>query len=263
MSSKRQTNSAGLRRDIELLQVLGKHEVEHRSGLGVIRIAELAGREKTQVSRALATLAEQGLVDRDPRTLLYRLGWRLYSLSAQTYEAHLVSIATPYLRRLAELVQETAHLCVLRQDEVLTLSTASPAHGFRAVWEGLTSPAPSTSAGRVLLCEWEESAVRTKWTDQELANAGGARHFTSTDEFVDELAKIKKQGYCIVDEEFEIGVVGCSAPIRDAGGRIVAALNIGAPKARLGARLDQAAQITRKIAREMSASLYAPHSNSR
>ena len=62
MSSKRQTNSAGLRRDIELLQVLGRHEVEHRSGLGVIRIAELAGREKTQVSRALATLAEQGLV---------------------------------------------------------------------------------------------------------------------------------------------------------------------------------------------------------
>jgi DNA-binding IclR family transcriptional regulator len=259
MSSKRQTNSAGLRRDIELLQVLGKHEVENRAGLGVIRIAELSGREKTQVSRALATLAEQGLVDRDPRTLLYRLGWRLYSLSAQTYEAHLVSVVSPYLRRIAELVQETTHLCVLRQDEVLTLSTASPAHGFRAVWEGLTSPAPSTSAGRVLICEWDESAIRAKWTDKELANAGGARIFNSTDEFVEELAKIKKQGYCIVDEEFEIGVVGCSAPIRDAGGRIVAAVNIGAPKARLGAKLDQAAQIARKISKEISSSLYSAH----
>ena len=259
MSSKRQTNSAGLRRDIELLQVLGKHEVEHRAGLGVIRIAELSGREKTQVSRALATLAEQGLVDRDPRTLLYRLGWRLYSLSAQTYEAHLVSVVSPYLRRIAELVQETTHLCVLRQDEVLTLSTASPAHGFRSVWEGLTSPAPSTSAGRVLICEWDETAIRAKWTDKELANAGGARIFKNTDEFVEELAKIKKQGYCIVDEEFEIGVVGCSAPIRDAGGRIVAAVNIGAPKARLGANLDQAAQITRKISKEISASFYSAH----
>jgi DNA-binding IclR family transcriptional regulator len=259
MSSKRQTNSAGLRRDIELLQVLGKHEVEHRAGLGVIRIAELSGREKTQVSRALATLAEQGLVDRDPRTLLYRLGWRLYSLSAQTYEAHLVSVVSPYLRRIAERVQETTHLCVLRQDEVLTLSTASPAHGFRSVWEGLTSPAPSTSAGRVLICEWDETAIRAKWTDKELANAGGARIFENTDEFVEELAKIKKQGYCIVDEEFEIGVVGCSAPIRDAGGRIVAAVNIGAPKARLGANLDQAAQITRKISKEISSSLYSAH----
>lgn len=260
MSSKRQTNSAGLRRDIELLQVLGRHEAETRSGLGVIRIAEIAGREKTQVSRALATLAEQGLVDRDPKTLLYRLGWRLYALSAQTYEAHLVSVVAPYLRRVAELVQETTHLCVLRADEVLTLSTASPAHGFRAVWEGLTSPAPSTSAGRVLICEWEESAIRAKWNKAELANAGGVRTFKSTDEFVTELAKIRKQGFCIVDEEFELGVVGCSAPIRDAAGRIVAAINIGAPKARLGAKLDQAASITRKIAKEVSQSLYAPHS---
>ena len=65
--------------------------------------------------------------------------------------------------------------------------------------------------------------------------------------------------YCIVDEEFEIGVVGCSAPIRDAAGRIVAAVNIGAPKARLGAKLEQAAQISRKIAREVSQALYSPH----
>jgi len=258
MSSKRQTNSAGLRRDIELLEVLGKHETEHRSGLGVIRIAELAGREKTQVSRALSTLAEQGLVDRDPKTLLYRLGWRLYALSAQTYEAHLVAVATPYLRRLAELTQETTHLCVLRQDEVLTLSTASPAHGFRAVWEGLTSPVPSTSAGRVLVCEWDETSIRSKWTAPMLASVSGVRKFASTDEFASELLKIRQQGFSIVDEEFEIGVVGCSAPIRDASGRIVAALNIGAPKSRLESKLDQAARLTRKVARELSETLYAP-----
>lgn len=258
MAAKRQINSAGLRRDIELLEVLGLHEAEQRSGLGVIRIAELAGREKTQVSRALSTLAEQGLVDRDPKTMLYRLGWRLYALSARTYEAHLVAVATPYLRRLSELTQETSHLCVLRQDEVLTLSTASTAHGFRAVWEGLTSPAPATSAGRILICEWDEASIRSKWTDGELLKAGGARKFKSSDEFVAELLKIKQQGFCIVDEEFEIGVVGCSAPVRDASGRIVAAINIGAPKARLQNKLDQAARLTRKIAQELSQTLYAP-----
>jgi DNA-binding IclR family transcriptional regulator len=258
MSSKRQTNSAGLRRDIELLEVLGKYEVEHKSGLGVIRIAEMAGREKTQVSRALATLAEQGLVDRDPNTMFYRLGWRLYALSAQTFEAHLTSVAAPYLRRLAELAQETTHLCVLRQDEVLTLSTAAPAHGFRAVWEGLTSPAPSTSAGRVLLCEWDETSLSAKWTPEALASVMGQRIFKSTQELIDELKKVRQQGFSVVDEEFEIGVVGCSAPIRDASGRIVAALNIGAPKARLESKLDQAARLTRKVAKELSETLYSP-----
>lgn len=258
MAGKRQINSAGLRRDIELLEVLGLHEAEQRSGLGVIRIAELAGREKTQVSRALSTLAEQGLVDRDPKTMLYRLGWRLYALSARTYEAHLVAIATPYLRRLSELTQETTHLCVLRQDEVLTLSTASTSHGFRAVWEGLTSPAPATSAGRVLICEWDEVSIRSKWPDEELLNSGGVRKFKNSDEFVRELLKIKQQGFCIVDEEFEIGVVGCSAPVRDASGRIVAAINIGAPKARLHSKLDQASRLTRNVAHELSQTLYAP-----
>ena len=89
-------------------------------------------------------------------------------------------------------------------------------------------------------------------------NSGGVRKFKSSDEFVSELAKIKQQGFCIVDEEFEIGVVGCSAPVRDAAGRIVAAINIGAPKVRLQAKLDQAARLTRKIAHELSQTLYLP-----
>ena len=95
-------------------------------------------------------------------------------------------MAAPYLRRLAELAQETTHLCVLRNDEVLTLSTAAPAHGFRAVWEGLTSPAPSTSAGRVLLCEWDETSLVAKWTPEALANVMGQRIFKSTKELIDE-----------------------------------------------------------------------------
>ena len=130
--------------------------------------------------------------------------------------------------------------------------------GYRAVWEGLTSPAPSTSAGRVLICEWDEVSIRSKWTNEVLMNTGGVRKFKSTDEFVTELVKIKQQGYCIVDEEFEMGVVGCSAPVRDASGRIVAAINIGAPKVRLQAQLDQAAPLTRKISNELSQTLYLP-----
>jgi DNA-binding IclR family transcriptional regulator len=86
----------------------------------------------------------------------------------------------------------------------------------------------------------------------------GQRIFKSTKELIDELAKVRQQGFSVVDEEFEIGVVGCSAPIRDASGRIVAALNIGAPKARLVTKLDQAARLTRKVANELSETLYSP-----
>ena len=57
-------NSAGLRRDLELLEILGSPESESAGGLGVVRVAELAGRDKGAVSRTLATLADSGLVSR-------------------------------------------------------------------------------------------------------------------------------------------------------------------------------------------------------
>jgi DNA-binding IclR family transcriptional regulator len=108
------------------------------------------------------------------------------------------------------------------------------------------------------LCEWDETSLVAKWTPEALADVMGQRIFKSTQELIDELQKVRQQGFSVVDEEFEIGVVGCSAPIRDASGRIVAALNIGAPKARLESKLDQAARLTRKVAKELSQTLYSP-----
>ena len=47
-----------------------------------MRIAQLVGREKSQVSRALRTLDQAGLVERDEASREYRLGWRLFTLAA-------------------------------------------------------------------------------------------------------------------------------------------------------------------------------------
>src|SRR5262245_49191904 len=123
--------ASGLRRDIELLEVLAGQEAQTRGGLGVSRIAELSGREKSQVSRALASLAEEGLVDRDPDTQAYRVGWRWYALAARTGETRLASVSAPFLRRLVAQLHETVHLCVLRGNGVLTLVSESSPHAFR------------------------------------------------------------------------------------------------------------------------------------
>jgi DNA-binding IclR family transcriptional regulator len=239
------TNASGLRRDLELLDVLADHD-----GIGVVRAAELVGREKTQVSRALASLTEEGLVERDPDTLGYRLGWRLYALAARTNDARLVAVAGPYLRRLVAQIHETVHLCVLRGGDVLTLLSESPTHAFRGVgWEGISVAVPATSAGRVLISDWEPDAVRDWFTPERVDDLGA---------LLEELARIRMRGYATVDEEFEVGVVGCSAPVRDFRGRIVAALNIAAPKGRLGDKLDLAGRLTAKTAGELTARLASP-----
>lgn len=170
-------NSAGLARDIEVLEVLGRPEAVEAGGLGVVRIATLVGRDKTVVSRTLATLAESGLVERDPESLSYRLGSRLYALAARTSEGALVWNARGRLKHLAQVTRETAHLCVLRGGNVLTLmSELSPNRFHTTGWEGVTTAAWRTPSGRALISDWDLSSLSVWYAehghDQAVLEAG-------------------------------------------------------------------------------------------
>ncbi|HLT68484.1 MAG TPA: IclR family transcriptional regulator [Microbacterium sp.] len=270
-AGNKRLNAAGLRRDLQLLDVLGSPESSQTGGLGVLRVAELVGRDKAIVSRSLATLAESGLVERDPQTGLYRLGHRLYSLAARTFESTLARTSLPYLRRLVAALHETTHLCVLRGGSVLTLLSEVSDYNFRGLgWEGVSVPALHTSSGRVLLSDWEREDLAA-WYERHKsdewvphapreASAQGLPvpqsrprpSITDFDGFSAEIARIRERGYATVDEEFEAGVVGVSAPVFDFRGRVIAALNVSAPKMRLGAHLEQAGQATAKIAAALS-----------
>jgi DNA-binding IclR family transcriptional regulator len=243
--------SSGLRRDLEILDLLADPQI--RTGLGVSRIAEVLAREKSQISRALKALEAEGMVERDPQTLEYRLGWRIYAFAARTLESRLVVAAVPYLRRLVAALNETTHLCVLRGSAVLTLLSVSPSHAFRALgWEGVSVPAPLTSAGRVLVSDWTPQALRAWLAEPADLHPGPHRRIHTIDDLLREVAGIRQRGYAAVDEEFEEGVVGVSAPVRDFRGLIVAAINVSAPKGRLGGRLDEAGRLALSIARELA-----------
>ncbi len=114
-----------IRRGIEVLLSLGSDEALKDGGMGVTRISEMLGREKSQVSRALKALAEYGLVERNRDALTYRLGWRIYALAQLAGEPRLLEEAGPRLRRLAVETQERAHFSVLQGTEVLTLLSES------------------------------------------------------------------------------------------------------------------------------------------
>lgn len=70
-----------------------------------------------------------------------------------------------------------------------------------------------------------------------------------------ELALIRERGYAISDEELEVGVVAASAPVTDFTGRIVAAVNVSAPKARMPAELETIGKFVAKATEPLSAHL--------
>jgi IclR family transcriptional regulator, KDG regulon repressor len=229
-------DSGTVGRALDVLLALGDDEAANDGGLGVVRIAELLGREKSQVSRTLKTLAAHGFVDRDPDTLEYRLGWRLYTLAARAGRSRLLALAPAQLRRLVDALGETAHLSVLAGDEVLTLiSERSPRLVQASDWSGHRVPAHCTSSGRALLLDAEPDSL------------DGALYRS--------VARARSLGYAAVDGEFEPGLVGVAAPVRDFRGRIVAALNISGPKFRLGERLHAAGREVRSAADDLSRQL--------
>lgn len=268
-------NSAGLARDIEVLEVLARPEAVQAGGLGVVRIAALTGRDKAVMSRTLATLADSGLVDRDPETLTYRLGSRLYALAARTAEGALARHARVHLKRLTQITRETAHLCVLRGGNVLTLmSELSPNQFHTTGWEGVTTAAWRTPSGRVLISDWDAEALALWYTEHgrdepilvpgERADAVFAvlprpspadTPISDLDSLLAELTRVRERGYATSDEELERGVVAASAPVYDFTSRIVAAVNVSAPKERIGAQLDKLGRIVATTARELSAAL--------
>jgi IclR family transcriptional regulator, KDG regulon repressor len=247
-----------LRRELAILTVLGGEEAVEDGGLGVVRIADLIGREKSQVSRTLKTLAESGFVDRDAATLQYRLGWRFFALAARAGEQRLLSVAPALLERLVENVGETAHLSVLQGVEVLTVLSESPPHAVKADgWAGRTVPIYCTSSGRALLFDHDPEALHSLLSDVEFRELrpGTVRN---VEELQENIALAREQGYALVVEEFEFGLVGAAAPVRDFKGQLVAALNVSAPKFRLGRRLESAGREVKRAADELSALLGWP-----
>jgi IclR family transcriptional regulator, KDG regulon repressor len=244
-----------LRKEIAILIVLGREEAIENGGLGVVRIAEFIGREKSQVSRALKMLAGSGLVDRDPSTLHYRLGWRFFALAARAGEQRLLSVAPPLLERLMKNLGETAHLSVLQGVEVLTVLSKSPTHAVKAVgWSGRTVPVYCTSSGRALLFDHDHDALSELLSGVEFRKLGPDT-VRNIGGLYERVVAARAQGYALVDEEFEFGLIGAAAPVRDFKGQIVAALNVSAPKFRLGERLVDAGKEVKRAADELSALL--------
>jgi IclR family transcriptional regulator, KDG regulon repressor len=231
--------TVGLSRGLAVLIALSAPDVS-RDGLGVVQLTEAVGGDKSQLSRVLATLAEQGFVERDRETLAYRVGWRVFAMATSVAEDRLLTLAPAILRRLVAELGESAHLSVRQGTGVLTLLSESPSSTLHAPGRvGGLAPLATTSAGRVLVSDL---------ADDELAALGLA-------EAADAIARARSDGYAIVREEFEPGLVAAAVPIRDASGRVIAALNVSAPRFRFDARLETASLLLVEVAAELSAEL--------
>lgn len=201
--------------------------------LGVTELGRRLDVHKATASRLVATLAERGLLERDPITEKYRLGFGLIRLAgAAMASLDLVRVGRPILEDLADKSRETVNLGVLSGDDVVYIDQVTGTRSIVAVsWVGRRTPLHCTSNGKILLANMSENE-RDRLLARPLDRAT-PRTLTDPGALRAQLAEIRMKGYAQTTEELEEGLNAVAAPVRRADGEVVAALSVSGPAFRM------------------------------
>jgi DNA-binding IclR family transcriptional regulator len=215
-----------------LLLALGDSQGE----AGVTELARRLGLHKSTASRLLATLQKRGLVEQDDETGKYRLGLVLIRLAERAERTlDLRSIAMTELERLARLTRETVSLGILEADNCLTVAQADGPNLIAVGdWTGRASPLHCIASGKVLLSSMAEREVLRIVRRGLVAYTD--RTITELEPLLEEMARIRRRGYATALGEYEPGLNAVSAPVHDARGAVIAAVDIWGPAFRLTPR---------------------------
>src|SRR5690606_15416319 len=188
-------------------------------------VAERTGLTRAGARRILLTLLSLGYVSMEGR--LFRLTPKVLELGfAYLSSLPVWSQAQPVMESLVEELRQSSSVAVLDGDEIVYVLRV-PAHRIMSINLGVGSrlPADCTSMGRVLLAGLPDDALRRRIEGMQLV-AHTPSTLVDPDALIDEIRQVRVQGWSLVSEELEPGLVSVAAPIRGQNGRVVAALNV-------------------------------------
>ncbi|MCL8013798.1 IclR family transcriptional regulator [Streptomyces sp. AS02] len=234
--------------------ILLKQLAEHDRELGVSELARRTGLTKSTAFRLLGILQRNDLVERVGSD--YRLGAQLFDIGTRVYGPTTVLLRErllPHLADLYVLTQETVHLAVLHDTEIVYVNKIQGHRPTRSPSRiGARMPAYCTGVGKALLAFDHDAA--------EAAVAAGLRgrtEYTLTDPaaFRSELRRIRQEGIAYDRQEATLGLTCVAVPVMGPGGRPVAALSV----AGAGHRFDPArfAPALRRVAYEAARAVTA------
>jgi len=231
--------------------------LQHSSSMSIMEISKKLKIYPSTIHRVLNTLKYRGYVEQNPADQKYRLGLKLVELGmARYHQIDLVKEAHPFLKELINKCNETVHLGVLEEEEVLYLAKEESSQTIRMCsYVGKRAPVHCTALGKVLLAylpEGERKKILCKKEFPRLTE----KTITDKKELEKELSKVKKQGFALDRGENEKDVRCIAAPIRNYQGKVIAALSISSPAYRTN--IDQQnhlkealIEITKKISKRL------------
>ncbi|MEG0053893.1 MAG: IclR family transcriptional regulator C-terminal domain-containing protein [Comamonas sp.] len=210
-------------------------------------VAAKAGLTRAGARRILLTLQTLGYVKSDGK--LFQLTPRIMELGfAYLSSTPVWNLAEPVMERLVDETKESCSAAVLDGSDIVYVLRVHT-HKIMSTNLGVGSRLPAfwTSMGRVLLAGESDASLQALLAGRE------RQRFTALTEQDDEqllqrILQVRAQGWALVDQELEEGLISIAAPIKNAAGRTVAALNISGQANRNSAQMMREQLLPRLLA---------------
>lgn len=197
-------------------------------------VVDHSGMARSTVSRLLASLHDNGLLERMPDGA-YRGGPLFAAYAARFDRAEaLAAAATPTLERIGEKTGETVNLGLPSGGRVVHAAQVDARYVLGAAnWVDIDVPTHCSALGKALSAfgplELPKGSL-TRCSDGVVLSEAT---------LAEETALIRTRGYAITHGDFELGLDAVAAPVRGQGGAVLAAIGISGPAVRLTERIEE------------------------
>jgi len=196
--------------------------------------ARRAGVSRAAARRLLLTLVALGYAESDAR--LFRLRPKVLELGfSYLHGTGLWGAAQPVMVELVERLHESCSAAVLDGDDIVYVARVPTRTRIMSITLGLGSrlPAHLTSMGRVLLAALPPAELEQRLAALGRVEARTERTLTDVDALRRAIARVRTQGFALLDQELEPGLRSVAVPVHGPGGAVIAALNVGTHASRV------------------------------
>lgn len=200
--------------------------------LGVNEIARRIGANKSTVSRLVATLEYEGLVEKEPLSGRFRVAAGVVALAwPMLANSDIRDAARPYLEELATNARETSGLAVWSRDEAINIDQIlGPGAIMHVATVGARLAPHSSASGKVFLA-YASGDIRERALSRQLTRKT-VRTITDSSVLLTELDSVRSRGFAVNDGEDTDEAVGIAAPVYGSQNAVDAVVSVTAPRYR-------------------------------
>jgi DNA-binding IclR family transcriptional regulator len=217
-------------RACNILKCLSKDKTHFK----ISEVARQLHLDRSATYRVLLSLEKCGLVEKDKKTGEYSLGMAAFEIgNAYSWRMDLIQISKPIMADLALKVQETVHLAVLSDTEIVYVDKVDSPRTLGVMSKiGQRAPVYCTALGKVLLAHQPKEELFRIINETKLKPFTKST-ITSKRRLMEELKEVRNRGYALDRREYERDVECIGAPIRNHLGNAIAAVSISGPQRKI------------------------------